>query len=109
MVKVTGPSLTRRTHSPSRATSAVCSAIVPESVSLAMAPAMMLAGQARFIDLDGPRILQRVLGILVRHHGVVRGMVTVLRDGEVHMEEDRTLLDDLPLRLERFIGAVRLP
>src|SRR5689334_5876225 len=30
--------------------------------------------------------MQRVLGILVRHHGVVRGMVTLLRDGELHME-----------------------
>ena len=30
--------------------------------------------------------MQRVLGILVRHHGVVRSMVTVLRDGELHVE-----------------------
>ena len=30
--------------------------------------------------------MQRVLGILVRHHGVVRGMVTGLRDGELHVE-----------------------
>ena len=30
--------------------------------------------------------LQRVLAILVRHHGVVRGMVTLLRNGEVHIE-----------------------
>jgi Nif-specific regulatory protein len=30
--------------------------------------------------------MQRVLGILVRHHGVVRGMVTLLRDGELHVE-----------------------
>ena len=30
--------------------------------------------------------IQRVLGILVRHHGVVRGMVTLLRDGELHIE-----------------------
>jgi Nif-specific regulatory protein len=30
--------------------------------------------------------LQRVLGILVRHHGVVRGMMTLLRDGELHVE-----------------------
>ena len=30
--------------------------------------------------------LQRVLGILVRRHGVVRGMVTLLRDGELHVE-----------------------
>ena len=30
--------------------------------------------------------VQRLLGILVRHHGVVRGMVTLLRDGELHVE-----------------------
>jgi len=30
--------------------------------------------------------MQRVLGILVRHHGVVRGMVTLLRDNELHVE-----------------------
>jgi Nif-specific regulatory protein len=30
--------------------------------------------------------IQRLLGILVRHHGVVRGMVTLLRDGELHVE-----------------------
>jgi Nif-specific regulatory protein len=30
--------------------------------------------------------MQRVLSILVRHHGVVRGMVTLLRDGELHVE-----------------------
>src|SRR5688572_9422806 len=30
--------------------------------------------------------MQRVLSILVRHHGVVRGMVTLLRDGELHIE-----------------------
>ena len=30
--------------------------------------------------------LQRVLTILIRHHGVVRGMVTLLRDGELHVE-----------------------
>ncbi len=30
--------------------------------------------------------MQRVLGILIRHHGVVRGMVTLLRDGELHVE-----------------------
>jgi Nif-specific regulatory protein len=30
--------------------------------------------------------MQRVLGILVRHHGVVRGMVTLLREGELHVE-----------------------
>jgi Nif-specific regulatory protein len=30
--------------------------------------------------------IQRVLLILTRHHGVVRGMVTLLRDGELHVE-----------------------
>jgi Nif-specific regulatory protein len=30
--------------------------------------------------------LQRVLQILIRHHGVVRGMVTLLREGELHVE-----------------------
>ena len=30
--------------------------------------------------------MQRVLSILVRHHGVVRGMVTLLRDGELYVE-----------------------
>jgi Nif-specific regulatory protein len=30
--------------------------------------------------------MQRVLQILIRHHGVVRGMVTLLRDGELHVE-----------------------
>ncbi len=30
--------------------------------------------------------MQRVIQILIRHHGVVRGMVTLLRDGELHVE-----------------------
>jgi Nif-specific regulatory protein len=30
--------------------------------------------------------LQRGLSTLLRHHGVVRGMVTLLRDGELHVE-----------------------
>jgi Nif-specific regulatory protein len=39
--------------------------------------------------------LQRVLGTLIRHHSVERGMVTLLRDGELQVEavegfEDRT-------------------
>src|SRR3989338_10917780 len=42
--------------------------------------------------------MQRVLGILVRHHGVVRGMITLLREGELHVEaaegfEDRARSD----------------
>ena len=30
--------------------------------------------------------MQRVLGTLIRHHSMVRGMVTLLRDGELHAE-----------------------
>jgi Nif-specific regulatory protein len=30
--------------------------------------------------------MQRVLQVLIRHHGVVRGMVTLLREGELHVE-----------------------
>jgi Nif-specific regulatory protein len=30
--------------------------------------------------------MQRVLQILIRHHGVVRGMVTLMREGELHVE-----------------------
>ncbi|HEX2679293.1 MAG TPA: sigma 54-interacting transcriptional regulator, partial [Polyangiales bacterium] len=30
--------------------------------------------------------LQRVLGTLIRQHSVVRGMITLLRDGELHVE-----------------------
>jgi Nif-specific regulatory protein len=30
--------------------------------------------------------MQRVLQILIRHHGVVRGMVTLLRESELHVE-----------------------
>jgi len=30
--------------------------------------------------------MQRVLQILIRHHSVVRGMVTLLREGELHVE-----------------------
>jgi Nif-specific regulatory protein len=30
--------------------------------------------------------LQRVLSVLARHHGAIRGMVTVLRDGELQVE-----------------------
>jgi Nif-specific regulatory protein len=30
--------------------------------------------------------MQRVLGTLIRHHSVVRGMVTLIRDGELHAE-----------------------
>src|SRR4051812_12168368 len=30
--------------------------------------------------------LQRVLQTLIRHHSVVRGMITLVRDGELHVE-----------------------
>ena len=35
--------------------------------------------------------VQRVLLILMRHHGVVRGMVTLLRDNELHVEAGHKL------------------
>ena len=34
--------------------------------------------------------MQRVLAILIRHHGVVHGMVTLLRDGELHARVHRS-------------------
>src|SRR5688500_12889210 len=37
--------------------------------------------------------LQRVLSILARHHGAIRGMVTVLRDGELQDEAAEGLQD----------------
>ena len=30
--------------------------------------------------------LQRLLQTLIRHHSVARGMITLLRDGELHVE-----------------------
>ena len=41
--------------------------------------------------------LQRVLGILVRRHGVVRGMVTLLRDGELHVEAAEGFYELIPI------------
>ena len=47
---------------------------------------LLEVGQALSGTLNLKASVQRVLGILVRHHGVVRGMVTALRDGELHVE-----------------------
>ncbi|MBY6111158.1 hypothetical protein NFG57_10980 [Halomonas sp. H10-59] len=60
-------------------------------------------------DVDSPVVAWHIQVPVVYGRSLWDCDFTVLRDGEVHMEEDRTLLDDLPLRLERFIGAVRLP
>ncbi len=42
--------------------------------------------QALSGTLNLKALMQRVLSVLVRQHGVVRGMVTLLRDGELHVE-----------------------
>src|SRR5688572_20265932 len=47
---------------------------------------LLEVSQALSGTLNLKAALQRVLGILSRHHGVVRGMVTVLRDTELHVE-----------------------
>jgi Nif-specific regulatory protein len=47
---------------------------------------LLEVSQALSGSLNLKASMQRVLGILVRHHGVVRGMVTLLRDGELHAE-----------------------
>src|SRR5690554_3936022 len=47
---------------------------------------LLEVSQALSGTLNLKAAMQRVLGILVRHHGVVRGMVTLLRDGELHIE-----------------------
>ena len=39
------------------------------ATSLAMAPAMLLAGAARFVDLDGPLLLTRDRGDGLRDEG----------------------------------------
>jgi Nif-specific regulatory protein len=61
------------------------------TVSTAMRDARRLStlleiSQALSGTLNLKSSVQRLLGILVRHHGVVRGMVTLLRDGELHVE-----------------------
>jgi Nif-specific regulatory protein len=47
---------------------------------------LLEVSQALSGSLNFKLSIQRVLVILARHHGVVRGMVTLLRDGELHVE-----------------------
>ena len=47
---------------------------------------LLEVSQALSGSLNLKASMQRVLTILVRHHGVVRGMLTLLRDGELHVE-----------------------
>src|SRR5688500_10802394 len=47
---------------------------------------LLEASQAYSGTLNQKAAMQRLLGILVRHPGAVRGMVTLLRDGELHVE-----------------------
>ena len=47
---------------------------------------LLEVSQALSGTLNLKAAMQRVLGTLVRHHSVVRGMVTLLRDGELHVE-----------------------
>ena len=47
---------------------------------------LLEASQALSGTLNLKSALQRVLGTLLRHHSVVRGMITLLRDGELHVE-----------------------
>ena len=47
---------------------------------------LLEVSQALSGTLNLKAAMQRVLAILVRHHGVVRGMLTLLRDGELHVE-----------------------
>src|SRR6187549_1711097 len=47
---------------------------------------LLEASQALSGTLNLKAALQRVLGTLLRHHSVVRGMITLLRDGELHVE-----------------------
>ena len=47
---------------------------------------LLEVSQALSGTLNLKAAMQRVLEILIRHHGVVRGMVTLLRDGELHVE-----------------------
>ncbi len=58
---------------------------------------LLEVSQALSGTLNLKAAMQRVLGTLIRHHSVVRGMVTLLRDGELHVEaaegfEDRARL-----------------
>ena len=47
---------------------------------------LLEVSQALSGTLNLKAAMQRVLGTLLRHHSVVRGMVTLLRDGELHVE-----------------------
>ncbi len=47
---------------------------------------LLEVSQALSGTLNLKAALQRVLGTLIRHHSVERGMVTLLRDGELHVE-----------------------
>ena len=47
---------------------------------------LLEVSQALSGTLNLKAAMQRVLGTLIRHHSVVRGMVTLLRDGELHVE-----------------------
>ncbi len=47
---------------------------------------LLEASQALSGTLNLKAGMSRVLTILMRHHGVVRGMITLLREGELHVE-----------------------
>src|SRR5918996_6215555 len=47
---------------------------------------LLEVSQALSGTLNLKAAMQRVLQTLIRQHGVVRGMVTLLRDGELHIE-----------------------
>ena len=47
---------------------------------------LLEVSQALSGTLNLKAAMQRVLQTLIRHHNVVRGMVTLLRDGELHVE-----------------------
>jgi Nif-specific regulatory protein len=47
---------------------------------------LLEVSQALSGTLNLKTAMQRVLQTLIRHHSVVRGMVTLLRDGELHVE-----------------------
>ena len=47
---------------------------------------LLEVSQALSGTLNLKAAMQRVLQTLIRHHSVVRGMVTLLREGELHVE-----------------------
>jgi Nif-specific regulatory protein len=62
---------------------------IPESTTPSSArrlSTLLEVSQALSGTLNLKAAMQRVLGTLIRHHSVVRGMVTLLRDGELHAE-----------------------